>query len=130
MKEVELLLSKITIGDYYGQLDQVNFRIHYNDGKDHVLSKQIKIENPQKHTSEWLTEIRKDVKKRHSELTLDDDPLAGALIIKYAQETDAIQDKMARFLKQVQERIRSGKLAKTSYWDLERQIKGMQLKLT
>lgn len=129
MKEVPLKITKVTIGDYYGQLDQVKFRVHYNDGEDHVLSKQITVKDPSSHASEWMREIKKEMKQRHSEKSLDDDPLAGAIIFKYTQETDIVEDKIARFLKQVNDRITSGKRAKTSYWDLEKQIKGMQLKL-
>ncbi len=129
MKAVNLTINKITIGEYYAQLDQVNFRVHYNDGNDHVYTEQITVKDPESHVEKWLNSIKKEVKKRHAVLSLEDDPLSGALIVRYTQETDIIHEKMTRFVAQVRERIRSGKLSKLTYWDLEKQVKGMNLKL-
>lgn len=129
MKPVDILFKKIEIADYYSQLDQVKVRILFNDGKDKALEKQLTITSPAEHVSAWMAEIRQKIKDQHSTRSLDDDPLAGAVTLRFSQETDLIEEKMARFLASANERIRSGKLAKLSYWDMEKKIKGFMTTL-
>lgn len=129
MKPVDITFKKIEITDYYSQLDQVKVRIVFNDGKDKAIEKQLTITAPGEHITAWLAEIKQKVKAQHSTLNLDDEPLAGAVVLRFAQETDVLEEKMTRFLAQAKERIQSGKLAKLSYWDLEKKIKGIALNL-
>jgi hypothetical protein len=60
--------------------------------------------------------------------TLDDHPLAGALVLRFKQEEELVHERLAKFLAQARERIRSGKLAKLSYIDLEKKIVGFSAK--
>ncbi|MBS3148552.1 hypothetical protein J4219_06700 [Candidatus Woesearchaeota archaeon] len=124
MKPVDITFKKIEVNDYYSQLDQVKIRILFNDGKDKALEKQLTIKTPELHVQEFLKEIRTKLKQQHSVTTLDDDPLAATVVLRFTQETDIVEEKMTRFLSQVNERIRSGKLAKLSYWDMEKKVKG------
>lgn len=124
MKPVDVTFKKIEVNDYYSQLDQVKIRILFNDGKDKALEKQLTIKTPELHVQEFLKEIRTKLKQQHSVSTLDDDPLAATVVLRFTQETDVVEEKMARFLAQVNERIRSGKLSKLSYWDMEKKVKG------
>ena len=127
MKHVDVVFKKIEVTDYYCQLDQVKVRILFNDGKDKALEKQVTIKEPSRLVQEWLGEIRTKLKSQHETKSLDDDPLAGAIVIRFKQEADVLEEKMARFLAQAHERIRSGKLAKLSYWDLEKKVKGFAI---
>jgi len=124
MKTVDVVFKKMEIVDYYSQLDQVKVRILFNDGKDKALEKQLTIKDPSAHIDEWMSEIRKKLKEQHKVFSLEDDPLSAAVVLSFKQETDVLHDKMARFLAQANERIRSGKLAKLSYYDMEKKIKG------
>ncbi len=124
MKAVDVDFKKIDVVDYYSQLDQVKVRIVFSDGKDKAIMTQLSITDPSKHAHEMISEIRTKLKQQHSEATLDDHPLAGALILRFKQEEDSVHEKVAKFLAQTRERIRSGKLAKLSYFDLEKKIVG------
>ena|ERR1041385_1622836 len=129
MKPVDIVFKKIEVTEYYSQLDQVKVRVLFNDGKDKAIVKQLTIKDPTAHIAEWLSEIRTKIKAQHQEHSLDDDPLAGAVILRFKQETDVLEEKMARFLGQVNERIRSGKLSKLSYYDMEKKIAGFSVLL-
>jgi hypothetical protein len=124
MKAVDVDFKKIDVVDYYSQLDQVKVRILFNDGKDKALIKQFSITDPAKQASDMISEIRAKLKEQHREFTLDDHPLAGALLLRFRQEEDLLHEKMTKFLASVRERIRSGKLSKLSYFDLEKKIVG------
>jgi len=129
MKPIELTFKKIEVMEYFSQLNQVKIRVVFNDGTDKAIEKQLEITNPGTHIAEWLAEIRTKVKQKHQEHTLDDHPLAGTVMLKFTQETDVIEEKMARFLAQVKERIHAGKMAKLSYYDMEKKIRGIFMKL-
>ncbi len=129
MKAVEIVFKKIEVTDYYPQLDQVKIHVHFSDGSEKAIEKQIKITDPAQHVQEWIAEIRTKVKQRHQERTLEDHPLAGAIVLNFKQDVDVLQERMARFLAQVKERIHAGKMAKLSYYDLEKKIKSLFMKL-
>lgn len=129
MKPIELTFKKIEVIEYFSQLNQVRIRVVFSDGADKAIEKQLEITNPGKHIAEWLAEIRTKVKQKHQEPTLDDHPLAGTVMLKFTQETDVLEEKMARFLAQVKERIHAGKMAKLSYYDMEKKIRGIFMKL-
>ena len=140
MKAVDVDFKKIDIVDYYSQLDQVKVRVLFSDacvddsqgklgnkvavGKEKALIRQFSITDPGTQALEMISEIRTKLKQQHSEVTLDDHPLAGALVLRFKQEEDSVHEKMAKFLAQVRERIRSGKLAKLSYIDMEKKVQG------
>jgi hypothetical protein len=124
MKAVDVDFKKVDIVDYYSQLDQVKVRILFSDGKEKALIRQFSIVDPSKHAVELLSELRTKLKEAHSVHSLDDDPLAGALILRFKQEDEIVEEKLAKFLASVRERIRSGKLSKLSYFDLEKKIVG------
>jgi len=130
MKPIDVNFKKIEITDYYSQLDQVKVRILFNDGKDKAIEKQLTITEPTAHVTEWISEIRQKLKSSHSEFTLDDHPLAGVTLLRFKQEEDILMERMAKFLAQAKERIRSAKLAKLSYYDMEKKIKGFALNLS
>ena len=104
MKTVEINFKKIEVADYYPQLNQIKIHIHFSDGTDKALEKQIEIKEPAKQVQEWLAEIRIKIKQRHQEKTLDDHPLAGTVVLNFKQDVDVLEEKMARFLLQVKER--------------------------
>ncbi len=124
MKAVDVNFKKIDVVDYYSQFDQVKVRILFDDGKEKALVKQFAITDPSVHASELISEIRTKLKAVHQEKSLDDSPLANVLLVRFKQEEDVLQERVAKFLAQVRERIRSGKLSKLSYYDMEKKVKG------
>ena len=124
MKAVDVDFKKIDIVDYYSQLDQVKVRVLFSDGKEKALVRQFSITDPAKQAQEMITEIRTKLKEQHREHTLDDHPLAGALLLRFKQDDEQLYEKMARFLAQTREKIRSGRMAKLSYLDMEKKVKG------
>ena len=127
MKHVDVAFKKIEIAEYYSQLDQVRVRIIFDDGQEKALLRQVTITDPDKHVHEWLTEIRAKLKDIHTDDSDDYGPLAGHVVLRFAQEQDVIHERMARFLGQTKERIRSGKIAKLSYFDMERRVSGFSM---
>ncbi len=125
MKAVDVDFKKADVVDYYSQLDQVKVRVLFNDGKEKALVRQFSITDPGKQAAEILSEIRTKLKEQHKEFTLDDHPLAGALVLRVKPDEDVLFEKMAKFLATVRERIRSAKLAKLSYIDTEKKVKGL-----
>jgi len=124
MKAVDVDFKKIDIVDYYSQLDQVKVRVLFSDGKEKALVRQFSITDPGKQAAEMISEIRTKLKEQHSEHSLDDHPLANALVLRFKQEEDRLHEKLAKFLAQTREKIRSGRLAKLSYLDMEKKVKG------
>lgn len=124
MKAVDVDFKKIDIVDYYSQLDQVKVRVLFSDGKEKALIRQFSITDPGNQALEMISEIRSKLKEQHKVHTLDDHPLAGALILRFKQEEGMVHERMAKFLAQTRERIRSGKMAKLSYIDLEKKVVG------
>jgi hypothetical protein len=125
MKSVDVDFKKFDVVDYYSQLDQVKVRVVFSDGKEKALVKQFSITDPSKQAADLLSEIRAKLKEQHKESSLDDHPLANVLVLRIKQEEDLVHEKMAKFLASVRERIRSAKLAKLSYHDIEKKINGM-----
>jgi hypothetical protein len=128
MKAVDVDFKKADVVDYYSQLDQVKVRILFSDGKEKALVKQFSITDPGKQAAELLSEIKAKLKEQHREFSLDDHPLAGALVLRVKQDQEVLYERLAKFLASVRERIRSGKLAKLSYFDLEKKIVGASTK--
>ncbi len=144
MKTVDVSFKKVDIVDYYSQLDQVKVRILFEDacvdssqgklgnkvavGKEKAIVRQFSITDPVVQSAGMLSEIRSKLKEQHKESSLDDHPLANTLILRFRQEEDILQEKLSRFLAQARERIRSGKLANLSYFDLEKKIVGFSTK--
>jgi len=124
MKTIDIDFKKADILDYYAQLDQVKLRILFSDGKEKALVRQFSIVDPGKHVSELLHELKSKLKEAHSVKTLDDSPLAGHLVLRFKQDPEIVEERLAKFLATVRERIRSGKLSKMSYFDLEKKIVG------
>jgi hypothetical protein len=124
MKAVDVDFKKIDIVDYYSQLDQVKVRVLFSDGKEKALVRQFSITDPAKQAHEMITEIRSKLKEQHKVQTLDDHPLAGALLLRFKQDEEQVHEKMARFLAQTREKIRNGRMSKLSYMDMEKKVKG------
>ncbi len=129
MKAVDVDFKKIDIVDYYSQLDQVKVRILFDDGQQQVLIKQISITDPAKQAVELINEIRTTLRNKHKSASLDDHPLANALVLRFRQEEDVLFGRVAKFLATARERIRSGRLSNLSYYDMEKKINGFSSSL-
>ncbi len=124
MKAVDVDFRKIDVVDYYSQLDQVKVRILFEDGKEKALVKQFSVTDPSKQASDMLSEIKSKLKEQHKVFSLDDHPLANVLVLRFKQEEDILHERIAKFLAQVRERIRSGRLSNLSYLDMEKKVTG------
>lgn len=127
MKKVDVAFKRLDVVDYFPQLDEIKVKLLFDDGQEQTSVKQFSITDPQAQAREWFGEVRALLKKRHQPDSLDDDPLANVLVLRFKQEEDVLQDKLARFLAQAREKIRSAKLAKLSYYDLNRKMKAYQV---
>lgn len=128
MKTVDVDVRSCEVVDYFPQLEQVKLKLLLYDGKEKASIKQVELTDAEKLAREWLAEIRGKLKAAHREDSLDDHPLAGALVLRFKQEEDVLFERLAKFLAQVRERVRSGKLEKLSYFDLAKKVKGASLK--
>lgn len=133
MIKVPLTFKKMEIVDYDPQLDLVKVRILFHDGragKDKAFVKQIKIEDPAAHIAGWAKELRSLLREQHAKVALDDHPLAGHVVFTYTQEEDKVFERMTKFLMHMRERIRSSRLARESYYDLQLKIKDQKVVFT
>ena len=127
MKTIPLTFKKIEVTDYYPQMEEFKIRIVLNDGEDKAFEKQEDITDASRQVDSWFKEIREKLKKKHSSLDLDDHPLAGQVLIRYTQEEDKIMDQMARFLNRIKETIRTSKMNRDSYYDMQMKIKNKKV---
>jgi len=123
MKTIPVTFKKIEVTDYFPQLEEFKIRILLNDGTDKAFEKQEDIKDASTQVDGWFKEIRDRLKKKHSELDLDDHPLAGQVVLQYTQEEDRVMDQMARFLNRIKETVRSSKMNKDSYYDMQMKIR-------
>ncbi|MBW3019631.1 hypothetical protein KY329_05635 [Candidatus Woesearchaeota archaeon] len=123
MKTIPITFKKIEVTDYFPQLEEYKIRILLNDGADKAFERQEDIKDASAQVDAWFREIREKLKQRHSQLDLEDHPLAGHVVLQYTQEEDKIMDQMARFLNRIKETIRSSKMNKDSYYDMQMKIR-------
>jgi len=128
MKAVDVDFKKADVVDYYSQLDQIKVRVLFDDGKEKALIRQFSITDPSRQASELISEIRIKLKEQHKPSSLEDHPLANVLVLRFRQEEDLLHDRLAKFLAQARERIRSGRLSNLSYLDLSKKIVGFSVK--
>jgi len=126
MKAVDVDIKCCEVADYFPQLEQVKLRLLLDDGKEKASIKQVELDDASRLANEWIREIRTKVKQAHQESSLDDHPLANTVVLRFKQEEDVLTERLAKFLNMVRERIRSGRLAKMSYFDLQQKVKGMK----
>jgi len=133
MIKVPLTFKRLEIVDYDPQLDQIRARILFHDGlagKDKAFVRQFKIEDPASHVAAWVKELRNILREQHSKVALDDNPLAGHVVFTFTQEEDKVFERMTKFLMHMRERIRSSKLARESYYDLQLKVKDQKVEFS
>lgn len=123
MKNVAVKFISADVAAYNAREDKVDVRILLNDGKDKQMLKQLKIDSPAQQAALILREIREKMKKAHGTgPSYDDDPLVGLLNIRWAQDEEAVQERLARFLATLSEKVRNAKRKNLSYYELEKQV--------
>lgn len=127
MKAVDLKFKSIEVTQFEPKTETVELRIIINDGSDKALVKREKIEDPIKQAEAFISEIRTKIKKAHSEKVLDDDPLAGIVMVRMMYDEEELLEKMSRFLANIKERIRTARMNKLSYMDIEKKVRGAKL---
>jgi hypothetical protein len=134
MRTVNINFKKIEVTNFMSREGVVDFRVIVNTGgdTDKALMKSCVIDNPDQLTKEVISEIRQKAKAMGSSglvREIGDGPLGGVVILRVQNDEEELAEKMARFFGSVRERIRSAKLARLSYFDMERKVKGMSADL-
>jgi len=129
MKTIDVSIKSFEVKDFDPQTSYVKIQLLVDDGSQKALVKHLEIKDPQQLATDWFKELRQKLKDSHKPNSLDNHPLANALVIRFKQDEDVIPERLTRFLGQVSERIRSGKLAKLSYLDWQKKVVGFSVKL-
>jgi len=123
MKSVAVKFVGAGVAAFNARDEHMELRLLVNDGKDKQFTKQLHIDEPTVQAAEILKEVRQKLKKAHSQgIDYGDDPLAGFVNIRWVQDEEMVQERLAKFLAAVREKIRNAKRKNMSYYDLERQI--------
>lgn len=122
MKSVSVKLLGANVVTYNARDEHLEIRVLLNDGKEKALLKQLRIDNPSQQAEEIFKEIREKLKKAHSGSSFGDDVLGGLVHIRWTQDEELIQERLAKFLLALHERIRNAKRKNISYYELERQM--------
>lgn len=130
MKPVDVMLKRAEVLNFDGRTGVVEFRVIINDGKDKAIQRSQAIEDCTALANDIFQEVRKKMKALHSTLNLDDDPLASIVMVRIAGDEEVIIERLAKFFATVKEKMRNAKMKKLSYFDMERQIKGLSTDLT
>lgn len=128
MKRVVVDWKVAEVTEFVPQTEEFTLRLLLNDGKDKASIKKLKIDSPEHIASSWLAEVRAKIKASHAERSLDDNPLTGVVILQMKQEEDVLEEKFAKFLAQIRERLRVAKLSKMSYGDMQKKLTGLSVK--
>ncbi len=127
MKSVPVKFVGVEVASYNARDEHLEIRVLLNDGKDKQMIKQLCIEDPARQADEILKEVRERLKKAHStKHNYDDDPLAGIVHIKWLQDEELVQERLAKFLAALREKTRNAKRKNISYYDLEQQMRSLK----
>ena len=119
-KGAEILLFDARTGA--GQM-----RIIINDGKDKAMVKEERFDkDPQSWALSVMHEVRQKLKAANSERSLEDDPLAGHVAVRFRKDEEELQQSLAKFYIKAHDQIRSAKMSKLSYYEMEKKIVGMK----
>ena len=129
MKPIDLKFTKIEVSGADSRNDLVEVTIIFDiDGQVKGTKKQIKITDPKldlnHYSSEILSEVREKVKNLRS--APSDDFISGLVAIKCMQDEEVLEQKLARFLMSIREKVRNGKRS-SSYYVLETDLKKLKL---
>ncbi len=123
MKRVDVTFLSAEVAAFNARDEHLEVRVLLNDGKDKALMKQMRLVDPALQADEILKEVREKLKKAHSSgQPYDFDPLSGLVHIRWKQDEELIQERLAKFLAALREKIRNAKRKGMSYYDLERQM--------
>ncbi len=127
MKTVAVKFAGVEVASYNARDEHLEIRVLLNDGKDKQMIKQLRIEDPAGQADEILREVREKLKKAHSTgPNYDYDPLSGIVHIKWLQDEELVQERLAKFIAALREKIRNAKRKNTSYYDLEKQMASLK----
>ena len=124
MKPIDIKFKSIEVTGFDPRTETVELRITINDGKDKALVRSCKIEEPLRQAEGFISEIRTKIKEANKEVCLDTDPLAGIVMVRVLHDEEELLEKMSRFLASIKERMRSARLGKLSYMDIEKKVRG------
>ncbi|MEM4246735.1 MAG: hypothetical protein QXR48_00290 [Candidatus Woesearchaeota archaeon] len=124
MKTVPLRFISAEVASYNARDEHLEIKILLNDGKDKQMIKQLHIEDPSGQANEILREVREKLKKAHSSgPNYDDNPLSGIVNIRLLQDEELVEERLAKFIAALKEKIRNAKRKNISYYDLEQQVR-------
>lgn len=129
MKAVDVTLRRLDVVRYVPQDDTIEYRLLLHDGKEKALVRQGRITDPAAMADVLLREARQRLTAVHGGASSDDDPLAGAVLIRLRGDEDVLGERIAKFFATVRERIRAAKAARMSYLEIERKVVGFSTEL-
>ncbi len=130
MKTVDVVLKRVEITNFDARTGSVEFRLIINDGKDKAIQRSEVIDSAEELAHELFQETRKKVKELHRNASLDDGPLEGLTMVRIQGDEEVLIERLSKFFASVKEKMRNGKMKKLSYYDMERQVKGLTTDLT
>ncbi len=122
MKSVAVKFLSAEVAAYNARDEHLELRVLLHDGKDKALIKQLRLEDPAQQAEGILKEVCEKLKRAHGSPSYDDDPLSGLVHIKWTQDEELVQERLAKFLAVLREKIRNAKRKSISYYDLEQQM--------
>ncbi|MEM2916121.1 MAG: hypothetical protein QXT19_02070 [Candidatus Woesearchaeota archaeon] len=124
MKTVPVKFISAEVASYNARDEHLEIRILLNDGKDKQMIKQLHIEDPSGQANEILKEVREKLMKAlASGPNYDDNPLSGIVNIRSLQDEELVEERLAKFIVALREKIRNAKRKNISYYDLEQQMR-------
>jgi hypothetical protein len=130
MKPVDVVLKQAEVMNFDPKTGIVEFRIVVNDGKDKAIVRSEKIDDCAELANDLFQDVRKKMKSIHKSISLDDDPLASIVLVRIQGDEELLIERLSKFFASIKEKMRNANMRKLSYYDMERQIKGLKTDLT
>lgn len=127
MKAVDVKLKKLEVCkmDFRNGLAEV--RLIVNDGKDKALVRSVKLDDVIEQAQELFAEVRKKMKVVHQNQDIAEDILGGFVIIRFKDDEEVCVERIAKFLNNLRERVRSAQNGRMSYYEAEQKCRLDQL---
>ena len=130
MHAVDVTFKRAEVTNFDARTGAVEFRIIVNDGKDKAIVRNQVIDNAGVLANEVFQEVRKKMKELHSSTSFDDGPLAGVTMVRIKGDEEVLIERLSKFLASIREKMKNSASKRLSYYDLERQVKGLKTDLT
>ncbi len=123
---VKVELQKLILSQYNRGSGDIS--ILYNDGKDRMVSKRVKMENSELLADEFMRMIRQQVKDQNRPPYQEDDVLLDTVIPRFTKDEEEVTTKIKVFLAKINAKAKGMDQQKTgmSYLNSWTQMKSME----